>query len=285
MVEPLDDATIDALQEQGGITDEGTEDIKPDESQDSQDTDTQDLPDIDLGGDDDKTDDKSDADDTEDSLDTKVTRKLEDAGYTEEALIERLKKDDGISDEFVEELKQKIDPEFVDAHVARLRAEYELEKIKQTREYQDQLDKNKAVQEMNEYIFKKVGSADNFKTMGDVLKQNIDQSELDAINAKLQSGNKTVVDEALKIAVDKYNYIKGKGGKLMSGDAGGGKEEVMHITKEEYRQIMRSEKYKTDPLYARKIDSARLSTRESDEKKYGKGHYFGFHPSKGKYAL
>lgn len=219
------------------------------------------------------------------NLNKTVNKTLAEAGYTEEILTERLVKDGGISDEFVEELRGKIDPDFVDAHVGRLRAELELTKIKEAGKVDDAHAEQKATKSMNDYIFQSVGGEDKFKILGKALKENISADALSAINVKLASGNKTVVTEALESAIKEYNNIRGMGGKLMEGDAFSSTEPQEHITKEEYRALMRTDKYKTDPKYARKVDADRLKTRELDSQRFGPGHYFGFHKDKGKYAL
>lgn len=286
MPKELNEDTLAALAAQGGITDEGTEKVIPG------DTDVKDgLPDIVLDGEHDK---QLDSEDTkapakvgeEDSdLNITVSKTLEGAGYDEATLTERLTKDGGISDEFITELKGKIDPEFVDAHVGRLRAELELAKVKEAGRVDEIAAQNKATQTMNDFIYKSVGGEDKFKILGKTLKSELSSEELDAINVKLASGNEAVVQEALQSAVKKYNDIRGMGGKLMEGDAFKGTEPQEHITKEEYRAQMRTEKYKTDPKYARKIDADRLKTREQDSIRYGAGQYYGYHPEKGRYPL
>ncbi len=218
--------------------------------------------------------------------DKAVVKTLEEAGYDMDSIKKRIETDKGISDEFVAELKTKIDPVFVDVHVARIKAELELEQMKASSAGLEIEKKNKAILEMNDHIYKSVGSEANFQALSKVLKANLSEDAVATLNAKLASGNKLLVDEALKEAVKQYNYIKGKGGNLMEGDVGGATGNAEdHITKEEYRAIMRTEKYKTDPVYQQKIDAARLKTRAEDAAKYGMGSYFGVHPVKGKYAL
>ncbi len=289
MVETLSDDTLEKLAEEG-ITDDTTEN--------STDSTKDDLPDITLRDSDTKKDEGdpvSGADESsgetdqasegDSDLNKTVGKTLAEAGYDDEALTARLTKDGGISDEFIQELKGKIDPEFVDAHVGRLRAELELAKVKESGEYAQAQERMKAVQDMNEHIYQSVGGQDKFKIMGDALKGNMDKTELASLNAKLASGNKDVVDSAMKEAVAKYNNIRGMGGKLMEGDQGQGTDAQEHITKAEYRALMRTEKYKTDPKYARKVDEDRMKTKEADAQKYNHGMYFGFHKDKGRYAL
>jgi hypothetical protein len=137
---------------------------------------------------------------------------------------------------------------------------------------------------MNDYIYKSVGGEDKFKSLATTLRGSLDKESLESINAKLLSGNKTLVNEALKTAVSEYKKLKGIGGKLMEGDANAPAQKELRITKEEYRAIMKTEKYKTDPLYQRKIDEARLKTRQADQKRYGPGMYYGMNQN-GRYEL
>ena len=298
MPKELSEDTLKALEEQGGITDDKSKDTD-DKGGDK--SDKGDLPDITLGDQDDtkdknKTDDDSASKDGDagtdgdaaggDDGDKKVVKTLEDAGYTTADLTARLQKDGGISDEFVAELKEKIDPDLVDAHVGRLRAEYKLAMETAKQNQSDEMKKrNEATKAMNDFIYDSVGGEDKFKILGKTLKAELSADELAAINAKLASGNKTVVKEGLEAAVKKYNNIRGMGGKLMEGDAGKGGDPKLHITKEEYRAIIKTDKYKTDPVYARKMDDARLVTRSEDSQRYGHGAYYGYHPDKGRYAL
>ena len=142
-----------------------------------------------------------------------------------------------------------------------------------------------ATRKMNAYIYESVGGEAKFKALASTIKGSLDTTELESLNAKLRSGNKVLVNEALSMAVSKYKKIKGYGGNKMEGDAAAVKQEKeLMITKEDYRQIMRTEKYKTDPLYRDKIDAARLKTREADKKRYGPGMYYGFNQN-GRYEL
>ena len=290
----LNQDTKDALEAQGGIADDPKGSITPDDSGTKGN-----LPDITLQDPNDKKD-KSivvpggtepdggagapgDPDKADKKVsDIEVNKTLADAGYSEDDLRKRLVKDNGISDAFVKELKEKIDPALVDAHVGRLRAEFNLQKSKAAEEFKK---KNSAVEEMNTFIYDSVGGQENFEAMGKILKADLGTDELGALNAKLASGNKIVIKEGLADAVKKYNNIRGMGGKLMEGDAGNGQDAPVHITKEEYRMFMRTEKYKTDPKYAAQIDADRLKTRERDSQAYGHGAYYGYHPDKGRYAL
>jgi hypothetical protein len=297
MVEELSEDTKAALAEQGGMTD----DTKPDENSAAQadsETTQGDLPDITIGHQDTGQDtgdtvpngtvaegSTAKAGEKDSDLNESISRTLEGAGFTDDIIKARATKDGGLSDEFVQELKAKIDPDLIDAHVGRIRAEIELAKVKESGRIDEVRAKEAALQTMNTHIYDTVGGEDKFKILGETLKSKLSADELAAINVKLASGNKTVVNEALETAVKKYNDIRGMGGKLMEGDAGVGAEVMEHMTKEEYRAVMRSEKYKTDPKYARKIDAERLKTRETDSIRYGHGQYYGYHPEKGRYNL
>ena len=300
MPKELNQDTIDALNEQGGadadtnIKDPDTGDTNKDGAAGDQSA----MPDInfdDQNAENNKGEVDPDASkpagvdnktgEQDSDLNITLSKNLHDAGYSDEALAERITKDKGISDEFVTELKGKLDPDFVDAHVGRIRAELELKEIKATQDTAEAQKKNDALLKMNDYIFSTVGGKDNFEAMGKVLKNNISAEDLTALNVKLASGNVQIVNEAMKDAVSTYKKIRGMGGKLMEGDAGNSTDPVEHITKEEYRAIMRTDKYKTDRKYQTKIDADRLKTRTADAARYGKGQYFGYHPSKGRYAL
>jgi len=171
----LNQDTIDALNEQGGadadtnIKDPDTGDTNKDGAAGDQSA----MPDINFddknaennkgevdnnaskpAGADNKTG-KQDSD-----LNITLSKNLHDAGYSDEALAERITKDKGISDEFVTELKGKLDPDFVDAHVGRIRAELELKEIKATQDTAEAQKKNDALLKMNDHIFSTVGGKD-----------------------------------------------------------------------------------------------------------------------------
>jgi len=141
-----------------------------------------------------------------------------------------------------------------------------------------------ATVKMNQYIFEQVKGEQNFRAMSSILKDNLKPDELAALNTLLGSGNKAQVDIALNTAVQKYNAIKGKG-VLMQGDSqGAAQEPFTPLTKDEFYMIMRTEKYKTDPLYHKLIDARRLRTKQLDKKKYMPGEYWG-QGQNGRYAL
>lgn len=187
-----------------------------------------------------------------------------------------------ISEESIKAAKEKYSPEFVDEKVARMRAEH---KLKGLSEYEAEAKKKaEAVSEMNKYIFETVGGTEEFQSMKKTLRSSLTASALESLNAKLLSGNKTLVSEGLEIAVKEYKKLKGIGGKRMEGDANAPAPKELRVTREDYRTIMKTEKYKTDPMYREKIDEARLKTRQADQAKYGPGMYYGYNQN-GRYEL
>ncbi len=211
MPKELDQDTLDALEAQGGIQDDGTKGGTTDSTDEVPETSVStDLPDItiqDVSTDGDGEDpsqgdikdpDAGDKGEPETSTaDKAVNKSLSEAGFSEEELAERIKTDDGISDALVQELKEKIDPDFVDAHVGRLRAEYKLAKLDANKELSKMQAQNDTIVQMNDFIYETVGSKENFNAMGTLLKENLDTSELAALNVKLASQNKIVIKEAL----------------------------------------------------------------------------------------
>jgi len=281
MAVELTDETKEALEAQGGIED--------DKATGASDTDKDTPEDIDLHLEDTgDTDEGNEAEESSESTDLNKTvdETLKDAGFDVTAIAKEITDTGKISDELIAKAKEKLDPDLVDAHVQRLKAEIELTKIKASKEYKEQLEKNAKVKEMNDYVFNAVGGEDKFKALGETLKGNMSKEELGIINAKLLSGNKALVNEGLKSAVTEYKKAKGLGGKLMEGDGDNTNtgNTVPHITKEDFRAITGSDKFKTDPIYRDKMQAARLKSIEIDKKKYGPGTYYGFGQN-GRYEL
>ena len=285
--------TLAALEDQGGSQDtiEATGELDTDKVK--IDGVTAELPeDIDLhledtgdtNNDDGGTDDSKPAEDSTD-INVTVDQTLKDAGFDVDAIAKEIAETGVISEELIAKAKEKLDPGLVDAHVGRLKAEFELEKIKVSAKYKEDQAQNKAIQDMNEYVFKSVGGEDKFKLLGETLKESISKEDLTAINTQLASRDKAQVNEGLKLAVKAYKTAKGLGGKLMEGDGTVDTTvQIQHITKEDYRAIHKSEKYKIDPVYRTNMDTMRLKSIEADKKKYGPGTYYGFNQN-GRYEL
>jgi len=298
MPKEFDQETLDALKEQSGAPDEepkkadGTPYGDADEPTDKP-TETPADDEGNKGDDDDinlnlgDEDDKGEADkDTPGSEENKtVDAKLKEAGFDVEDIAKKIMENNGeIPDDIIKAAKEKLDPDLVDAHAARLKSEFKLSQIEASDKYKEFQEQAKRVQEMNNYIYDAVGGEDKFKSLASTLRDTLDKNTLESVNAKLLSGNKTLVNEALKTAVAEYKKAKGYGGKRMEGDANAPSEKELFITKEDYRTIMRTEKYKTDPQYRDKIDNARLKTRQRDQQRYLPGTYYANGPN-GRYEI
>lgn len=298
MPKEFDQDTLDALKEQSGAPgeepkkDDGTPygdgeaepNVKPDSADNGNEGENDDI-DLNIGDDD--TDDKGEEDkETPGSAENKaVDQKLKDAGFDVEDISKKIAENNGeIPDDIIKAAKEKLDPDLVDAHVARLKSEFKLAQIEASDKYKEFQEQSQKIQDMNKYIYDAVGGEDKFKSLAGTLRDTLDKDTLESVNAKLLSGNKTLVNEALKTAVAEYKKAKGYGGKRMEGDANAPSEKQLVITKEDYRAIMKTEKYKTDPLYRDKIDNARLKTRQRDQKQYLPGTYYANGPN-GRYEI
>jgi len=228
---------------------------------------------------DDKTDNKATDDDSElKTLDDQLTA----AGYDLNDITKQMQENGTLSDELIADMKTKFDPAVVDTQLENIKLKIEANKNTQQTEYDTA---QKAVTDMNTYIFDSVGGEEAFTKMSKVLSSKLSKTDLALIDAQLKSGNKLLVNEGMKAAVKAYNNSRGMGGKLMSGEPNNQSvETVPRITKDDFRAIMKSEKYKTDPVYAAKMDAARMATKDSDRKSYGPGQYYG-HNQNGRYEL
>lgn len=290
MPHEIDPDTLEALEDQTGEPN-GDSEVKPEVEVDPE-VEVEPKDDPEGAEDEDKPDEdiELNVDDEEEEIPVSpenkaLDEKLKEAGFDVEALSKQIIENGGeIPEDVIKQAKEKLDPDLVDANVARLRAEIELQKIQASEKYKEFQESAKKVQAMNDYIYKSVGGEDKFKSLADTLKGSMNKAALDSINAKLLSGNKTLVNEALKSAVSEYKKLKGIGGKRMEGDANAPAEKELRVTKEDYRAIMKTEKYKTDPLYRNKVDAARLKTRQADQNKYGPGMYYGMGQN-GRYEL
>lgn len=206
----------------------------------------------------------------ETDLNKQVQDKLVEAGFDYDAVIKEVTDAGEITPELVAKLKDKINPEFIDAHLGRIKSEIELNKVIAAKEIEKQ---NRKTAEMNSYIYDQVGGEDNFKRIAGYLNDNLSKEEVDTLNALLGSGNKSQVNIAMKTAVDKYNAFKGSG-QLMQGDTSSTENSFQRIEKEEFFQIMTTEKYKTDKTYAREIDARRLKTKKMDAGTTMPGQYW-----------
>ena len=239
-------------------------------SSDEETVDKQDLPDIEL----EKIEQEQPAETTQEQEQPDpnivLEKTLEDAGFDVQTLVKEIEEAGSITPEIVTKLKEKIDPDVIDTHLARLQAEAKAAMQEaQIKAAEDE----KKVTEMNDYIYNQVGGEDKFKTMASVLKDNMKPEELQAINDLLASGSKEQVNIAMQAAVNNYNTIKGKGN-LMNGDTNTSTNSIQPLSKVEFIKIMSTEKYKTDPDYARQMDQRRLSTLRKEQQTKLPGQYF-----------
>ena len=203
-------------------------------------------------------------------LNKQVQDEIEQAGFDYDAIVKEVTDKGEITPELVTKLKEKINPEFIDAHLGRIKAEIELSKIAAAKEIEEQ---NRKVAEMNSYIYEQVGGEENFKRIAGYLNENLPKEEIDTLNSLLSSGDRSQVNIAMKAAVDKYNAFKGKGA-LMQGDTSNTSTGFQRLEKDECFYIMTTEKYKTDRAYAKEIDARRLKTKKMDEDTFLPGQYW-----------
>jgi len=282
-VKPFNDDTLKALGEQGGIAE-----VKKDEPEVKEDpkVDPEETPDVilDIKEGDPKGDPEVKEDLKEDPEDPKKDPEVDplvDSGIDITAMQDRVIKE-GFTDEIIAELKEKIDPDLVDKQVASYKSQLAEAKKKQESEFTAQ---EKATVDMNTYIYDSVGGEDKFKAMGAILVDKLDKSAQDVINTKLQSGNKIIVNEGLKEAVTAYEKVTGRGDTRMSGEPNGDTTpEFTFYTKRDYQAAMRTEKYKTDKIYAAKVDKDRIASRKADNAKTLPGMYFK-HGAEGLYEV
>ncbi|MBW2638025.1 MAG: hypothetical protein JRC86_10990, partial [Deltaproteobacteria bacterium] len=108
--------------------------------------------------------------------------------------------------------------------------------------------------------------AEHFDTLSTWAKANMDAADLATINTLLSSGDKTVVKKGLEMAVSSWK--KGKESTMMSGDsaAAAATETITlePLSKDQFLQIMATDKYTKEPEYAAQIDARRRKTMETE---------------------
>lgn len=204
----------------------------------------------------------------------RVNKTLSDAGIDPVDAEARLIKDGGLTPEYIAELKEKVDPRLVDAYVERFNAGLEKAKAAKETPVVAPVVDDTTVKKMNKFIFDSVGGQDKFTAMAGIVKANASPEVVDAINAKLRSDNRTVVQEGLSEAVAQYKKLTGRSTTTMSGEpAGNTAEAFVFMTKDDFQATMRTEKYKTDPTYAASVDAQRMKSRKLDEAAVLPGQY------------
>lgn len=207
-----------------------------------------------------------------------VNTLLKDANFDIKDVSARIIKDGGITDELKAELKEKLDPGLVDAYVESFEKQLADAKPKEEPKKDqsaEQAAKDKAQIDMNKFIYDSVGGKDTFVILAEALSANGDKETIGKINAKIASTNKALVKEGLEDAVSAYNKLTGRGNNRMSGEPNGDTEQnkFEFITKNEYQTAINSEKYKTDPIYAKKMDDDRMKSIQLDKQQTMPGQF------------
>lgn len=208
-----------------------------------------------------------------------INKTVEDSGLDLNDIKSRIIKDGAITDETKAILKEKIDPALVDSYVESFEKQ-----IADAKKSQEPATKNepsaadKAQVEMNDFIYNSVGGKDTFGVLATTIKEGADATDVSKINAKLASTNKDLVKEGLEDAVKIYNKLTGRGDKLMSGDANADANvpAFKFVTKKQYLAQVATEKYQTDPAYAKEVDDARMKSIEMDNAQTLPGQYRNF---------
>jgi len=208
-----------------------------------------------------------------------VKRKIEAGGFKVEDVQARMLKDGGITPEFAAELKKTIDPDLVDTYVTSLS-----EALKEVKVPQEPAKatpdpnieaQNKIRQELNSFIYDSVGGQEKFTVLAGQLKANLPQDKIDIINAKLASTNKALISEGMREAVQHYKQITGRINNRMEGTpTGPNGTPFTFMTKAQYQKAMTSEKYATDPAYAKSVDEQRLQSMKMDNQSTMPGQYW-----------
>jgi len=235
---------------------------------------------------------KADADKTPPKVepteeDLKVVNTMKEAGLDVDAIKKRVIDAGDITPEIEAEMKEKLDPAVVDGYVKQFRdakAEGEAQ-AKAAKEAEakakvtptddtDWTEFNKAQTIRNDYIYDSVGGKDKFDVMSSTLAAGLDKDSLALLNTKLNSDNMGLIQDGMKDAVAHYNKVTGRGGKLMSGDGAPAKEAALpFVTKDDYKAVVVSDKYKTDKEFAAKMDAARLASKKADNPVTMPGQY------------
>ena len=220
---------------------------------------------------------------TPETTDEILKRTLAEKNIKIEDIQARLTTDKGFTPEYIAELKTQLDPAMVDHYVAEFNREVEAAKVNKVEPVVDNKvrEANKVRLELNNYIYNSVGGQEKFSVMSGVLKTALPQEQVDIINAKLRSDSKALITEGLSEAVTAYKRATGRSTVTMTGDAVNTVAvESVFITKEDYHAIIRTEKYKTDPTYAAKVDADRLKSKNMDNQQLLPGIYRNYRGGK-----
>jgi hypothetical protein len=198
---------------------------------------------------------------------TEINAELAKVGYTQEDLGRELGENDGkLTDDTIAKLNKHFGEEAVKEAVADLEKQFAEAKPAAVQKAADK------VQKMNEYIMGKLAGGDkekgkeNFKELSAWAQKNLDERQLKLINKKLASGDQDLVDEALEQAVGAWK--KGQRKPMMTGDsaaaAANAAPEFKPLSRDEFKNIMKTEKYQTDLEYQAQVDARRRKTMETE---------------------
>jgi hypothetical protein len=191
---------------------------------------------------------------------------LADAGFKPEDIGKELAENNGkVKPETIAALKEKFDPASVDAEIAKVEKEW-AEKLPAEQAKLKAADSK--VTEMNNFIFGALAAGDaakgqeNFNVLSAWAKANMAKEDLATVNALLRSGDQIAVKRGLEMAVTKW---KGREKPMMTGDAQAAAAaavapEFVPLSKDEFINIMKTEKYQKDDAYAQEIDTRRRKT-------------------------
>lgn len=214
-------------------------------------------------------------DDVQKPSQEEVDKALAEAGFSNEDLGQELADNGGkLTPETVAALKEKFDPTAVDNAVSDMESQWADKSPEVTAEAEAKIKAtNTKIEAMNDHIYGSLAGGDvekgkkHLETLSAWAKENVAKDTLDLINAKLASGNKALVDEGLKQAVGLWK--KGQVRPMMSGDPAAAaavkKEDTFQpISRDQFKALMATEKYQTDPEYAASVDARRRKSMEGE---------------------
>ena len=211
-------------------------------------------------------------------FDAFIDKKITAGGFKAEDVKARIIKDGGVTPEFAAELKKSIDPDLVDTYINGLADAQKAASQVTPDASAEAAQKAATVKKFNDYIYDSVGGKEKFTVLSSTLKAGLPKETIDILNAKLASQNEALVSEGMKEAVNHYKKLTGRINNRMEGTPTGptGNEDKF-LTKAQYFKILGTDKYKTDPVYAKQIDEQRLASRRLDSSRTMPGQYFNVH--------
>ena len=211
-------------------------------------------------------------------FDAFIDKKITAGGFKVDDVKARIIKDGGVTPEFAAELKKSIDPDLVDTYIEGLAAAKKAAPTVDPNIAAEAAQKAATVKKFNDYIYDSVGGKEKFAVLSSTLKAGLPQEAVDVLNAKLSSQNEALVSEGMKEAVNHYKKLTGRINNRMEGTpTGPNVNEEKFMTKAQYYKILGTDKYKTDPAYAKQIDDQRLASRRLDASRTMPGQYFNVH--------